>query len=158
MSFGLLVFCVAASAMSGCQSDNLRASGSSSGSSALAERSKLAEPASEAAEFVSFWSGKGDWDDIDASLGIGLERSELAVLEEQSSPTKRTFELISITGTKGRLIAAQSPDGKDTLISIEVRMTRSARGSLEQQQARILAKEMGRRLADLQGVRIAPVR
>lgn len=98
----------------------------------------------------------GDWDDLEAAVIVGASQSEMAIVRlTRPSDREAVFELRTITDEDGRLVATLiEPEGWAGRIELRARIGRF--GSLEWE--RRLIDRVSRRLTDLHGVDVAPIR
>ena len=119
-------------------------------------RADLISRAKGGGQVTELWA---DWDDIDAALGVGLERSELATMLTTTSDERRTWELLSMPGGSGMLTAERLLEkGRDAKGSERIRLTARVSGSQGDVFARRLLAGMRARLLQLAGVSYAPVK
>lgn len=119
-------------------------------------RADLISPAKDGGQMTELWA---DWDDIDAALSVGLERSELTTMLTTTSDERRTWELLSMPGGSGMLTAERLLEkGRDAKGSERIRLTARVSGSQGDVFARRLLAGMRARLLQLAGVSYAPVK
>lgn len=100
-----------------------------------------------------------DWDDVDAALDVGLERSELATTLTTTSDDTRTWELLAVSGTTGHLtIQRLLIDGRDARGCEHLRLTATVNSARGPDFAARLLSGTRARLDQLAGVPFAPVR
>jgi hypothetical protein len=105
---------------------------------------------------------RGDWDDVDAAAEVGVSRGEAAILSSRLEQGRREYELVSIQDEPGILIAslaaapeeAAGPPGPGVPIELTCRMGRSENRARE----RVILLQTARRLKDLAGVDVRPIR
>lgn len=100
-----------------------------------------------------------DWDDLDAALDIGLERSEMATLTTTRGDDRRGWELTSLTDERGELVATRVPGAARDKRGCEmITIIATVNGPRSQERAIRLVRGMRARLEQLAGVGFAPVK
>lgn len=102
-------------------------------------------------------SVQADWDDIDAAVEVGVAQGESVVVRSSTSPDglQRRYELKHVSGVLGVLNAKVGSEGKDPRdIALSCTMGAMENGGLAQR----IVDRVARRLADLKGKQVAPIR
>ncbi len=100
---------------------------------------------------------EADWDDVDAAVEVGVGQAEAVVVHSEPSPDglAKGYQLKHVSGVTGVLTARIAPDGKDPQpISFTCTMGAMENGGL----AQTILDRIGRRLKDLKGKEVAPIR
>lgn len=100
----------------------------------------------------------GDWDDVEAAVSAGASQAEMAVVVlTRPTETSIDFELVTITDEPATLKVRLDPEsaakGKAS-IALEARVGRFGDRAWEER----LIGRVGRRLGELHGVDVAPIR
>ncbi len=100
---------------------------------------------------------QGDWDDVDAAVEVGVGQGEAAVVRSQAAPDglQRRYELKHVSGLTGVLNVRAESDGKDPRpIALSCTMGAMESGGLSHR----IIERVARRLTDLKGLEVAPIR
>jgi hypothetical protein len=107
---------------------------------------------------------RGDWDDLDAAVEVACMRHEIALVTATDEPPdaadaaqrvrRRTFNLVTAGSEPVRIDAASTGASDPGDIVLTVRVGRFG----DQRRERAIARTMTRRLRDLAGVTVAPLR
>jgi hypothetical protein len=96
---------------------------------------------------------QGDWDDVDAAVRTGASHAEMAVVEGVAEPDRREFQLRSISGETGKMIATRLSPGEPSRIRLVARLGHFGNPEAERRLLGFVAK----RLEQLRGVDWAPL-
>lgn len=100
---------------------------------------------------------QADWDDIDAAVETGVAKAEATVVRSSTAPDglQHRYELKHVSGVTGVLNARVETDGKDPRsIVLSCTMGAMENGGF----ARNVIDRVARRLAELKGVEVAPIK
>jgi hypothetical protein len=100
----------------------------------------------------------GDWDDVDASVIVGLDKAEAAQRSmTEVSPTERHYQFRTVLDQTGLLKVVQTKPGRAGE-SCEVEMWCRVEPLGDAAREQRIVREVARRLSHLRGVEFAPVR
>lgn len=98
-----------------------------------------------------------DWDDLNASIGVGLTPAELAFTHTTSADDRRTWSLLAIDNHTGELVVTRDPLAKRDSRGCELlTLTAHVDGPKGRERAGLLLSGMAARLKQLAGVDWAP--
>lgn len=100
---------------------------------------------------------QADWDDIDAAVETGVAKAEAVVIRSSVSPDalQHRYELKHVSGVTGVLNARVETEGKDPRsIVLSCTMGAMENGGV----AKNVVDRVARRLAELKGIEVAPIR
>ena len=100
-----------------------------------------------------------DWDDVDASIGVGLTPAESAPLNTTSADDRRTWSLITIDNHTGEVVVTRDPSAaRDERGCERLTLTAQIGGDQGKTRAGLLITGFAGRLKQLAGVEWAPRR
>jgi hypothetical protein len=107
---------------------------------------------------------RGDWDDVDTSVAVGVSRGEAAVLSSTADaehPGRKLYTLLSILDERGTLTARRLPEDGNTALpgpGDAIEFTCRFAPFRNPERERTILVQTRRRLRDLAGVDYRPIR
>ena len=99
-----------------------------------------------------------DWNDVEAAVIIAVDRNETVILSQSATELEQTFEIMSILDQHGKLIAERDPGDVGSTKPIPIRLRCYFELAGDAPRSRAILDQTERRLSDLAGVDVRPLR
>jgi hypothetical protein len=104
---------------------------------------------------------RGDWDDVDAAVAVGVSRGEAATLSSIQGEGRREYRLLSIDDEPGVLIAqlvVGEQNRAGAAAGVQIDLTCRIGRYQDEARERIILEQTQQRLKNLAGVDYRPIR